>query len=69
EPVRHRARELIARRAALPPDAGPDDLYRAGVALGLTTEEAVAALGGGPTDEAGVLAAGRALARLTGRQR
>jgi hypothetical protein len=68
EPVRHRARELIARRAALPPDAGPDDLFRAGVALGLTPEEAGAALGGGPPDETGVLAAGRALARLTGRQ-
>jgi len=66
EPVRRRARELIARRAALGPDAGPDDLYRAGVRLGLTQDEAVAALGGGPTDETGVLAAGRALARLTG---
>jgi hypothetical protein len=66
EPVRHRARELIARRAGLPPDAGPDDLYRAGVGLGLTAEEAAAATGGGPTDETGVLAAGRALARLTG---
>jgi hypothetical protein len=66
EPVRHRARELIARRAALPPDAGPDDLYRAGVRLGLSPEEATAAVGGGPTDESGVLAAGRALARLTG---
>jgi hypothetical protein len=66
EPVRLRARELIARRAALGPDAGPDDLYRAGVRLGLTQDEAVAALGGGPTDETGVLAAGRALARLTG---
>jgi len=65
EPVRHRARELIARRAALGPDAGPDDLYRAGVSLGLTPDEAAAALGGGPTDGSGVLAAGRALARLT----
>jgi len=67
EPVRRRARELIARRAALPAEASPDDLYQAAVRLGLPPEEAAAALGAtGPTEEATVLAAGRALARLTG---
>jgi hypothetical protein len=67
EPVRRRARELIADRAALPPDAGPDDLYQAAIRLGVPPDEAAAALGvAGPTEEAAVLAAGRALARLTG---
>ena len=69
EPVRRRARELIAGRAALPPDAGPDDLYQAAVRLGVPPDEAAAALGApGVTEEATVLAAGRALARLTGRE-
>jgi len=69
EPVRRRARELIAARAALPPDAGPDDLYQAAVRLGMPPEEAAAVLGNsGPTEEATVLAAGRALARLIGGQ-
>jgi hypothetical protein len=67
EPVRRQARELIARRAGLPPDAGPDDLYQAAIRLGLPPDEAAAALGTpGPTEEASVLAAGRVLARLTG---
>ena len=35
EPVRQRARQLIARRTGLPPDAAPDDLYRAALRLGL----------------------------------
>jgi hypothetical protein len=70
EPVRRQVRDLIARRAGLPPDAEPDDVYRAALRLGLTEEEAGAALGAigtgatGPTEEAAVLAAGRALARL-----
>lgn len=69
EPVRRRARELIARRTGLPPDAGPDDLYHAAVRLGLPADEAAAAIGApAPTEEAGVLAAGRALARLNGGQ-
>jgi len=68
EPVRRRACELIARRAGLPPDAGPEDLHRAGTRLGLTDEESAAVTGAGPADEAGVLAAGRALARLAGRE-
>lgn len=66
EPVRQQARHLIARRAGLPPDAGPDDIYQAAVRLGLSAHEAAATVGTGPPDEAGVLAAGRALARLTG---
>jgi hypothetical protein len=69
EPVRRRARELIAQRAALPPDAGPDDLHRAAVRLGIPDDEAAACIAGGPIDDAGVLAAGRALARLTGGER
>ncbi|MGH9009780.1 MAG: DUF4350 domain-containing protein, partial [Acidimicrobiia bacterium] len=67
EPVRRQARELIARRAGLQPDAGPEDLYQAAIRLGVPPDEAAAALGSpGPTEEATVLAAGRALARLTG---
>jgi len=66
EPVRRRARELIARRAGLPPDAEPEEVYRAGIRLGLAEDEAAAAVGAGPTDDRGVVAAGRALARLTG---
>jgi hypothetical protein len=66
EPVRRRARELIAGRAGLPPDAGADELYRAAVGLGLPEDEAAAAAGSGATDDAAVLAAGRALARLGG---
>lgn len=67
EPVRRRARELIARRAGLPPDAEPDDLYQAAIRLGLVPDEAAAAIGApAPTEDAGVLAAGRALARLNG---
>jgi hypothetical protein len=69
EPVRRRARELIAQRAALPPDAGPDDLHRAALRLGIPDDEAAACIAGGPIDDAGVLAAGRALARLTGGER
>ena len=67
EPVRRQARELIARRAGLPPGAGPDDLYQAALRLGVPPDEAAAALGSpAPSEEATVLAAGRALARLTG---
>ena len=69
EPVRRRARELIARRAGLPAEADPAELHRAALHLGLPEDEATAALGGGPPDDAGVLAAGRALARLTGAER
>jgi uncharacterized protein DUF4350 len=67
EPVRRQARELIARRTGLPPDAGPEDLYQAAIRLGVPPDEAAAALGSpGPSEEASILAAGRALARLTG---
>jgi hypothetical protein len=69
EPVRRRARELIAARTGLPPDAGPDALYGAAIRLGLPPDEAAAAVGAGAAgDEAGVLAAGRALTRLCGRE-
>jgi hypothetical protein len=67
EPVRRQARELIARRTGLPPDAGPEDLYQAAIRLGVPPDEAAAAVGSpGPSEEASILAAGRALARLTG---
>src|SRR5207248_657399 len=69
EPVRRRARELIARRAGLPADADRAELHRAALRLGLAEDEATAALGGGTTDGAAVLAAGRALARLAGGER
>jgi hypothetical protein len=69
EPVRRRARDLIAQRAGLPPDAGPEELHRAARRLGLTDEEAAAATGAGPAGDAGVLAAGRALARQAGPDR
>jgi hypothetical protein len=75
EPVRRRVRDLIARRTGLSPDAEPDEVYGAALRLGLTEEEAAAALGSrgagatGPTEEAAVLAAGRALARLNGGER
>lgn len=62
EPVRARARSLLAARAGLPADA-PDDAVRAAAArAGLPADEAEALVGG--DGEAGVLAAGRALARL-----
>jgi hypothetical protein len=66
EPVRHRARRLIVGRAGLPPDAGPDDVYRAAVRLGLPADQAAAVVGRGASNDADVLAAGRALAHLTG---
>jgi hypothetical protein len=66
-PVRRRSRELIAQRAGLPPDAGGDDLYQAALRLGLPTDEAAAVVAEpGPAGDGGVLAAGRALARLNG---
>ena len=62
EPVRARARLLVAQRAGLPGDA-PDDLIRpAALRLGLPADEAEALVG--IRDGPGVLAAGRALARL-----
>ena len=62
EPVRIRARSLLAVRAGLPPDA-PDDAVRAAAArLGLPPDEGEALVE--THGEPGVLAAGRALARL-----
>ncbi len=70
EPVRRRARELIARRAGLPADTGPEALYQAAIRLGVPPDEAAAALGSpARPEEATVLAAGRALARLIGGER
>jgi hypothetical protein len=61
-PVRHAARERLAQRAALGPEAGDAQLRRAAEQLGLEPDEAEAVLG----RSADVLAAGRALARLSG---
>jgi hypothetical protein len=60
--VRHAARERLAQRAALGPEAGEPQLRRAAEQLGLAPDEAEAVLG----RSADVLAAGRALARLSG---
>jgi hypothetical protein len=60
-PVRAAARERIVRRAALGPEAGEPQLRRAAEQLGLEPDEAEAVLGHNPD----VLAAGRALARLS----
>ncbi len=62
EPVRLRARSLLARRAGLPHDATDDALRPAAVRLGLPADEVEALVG--MHGDAGVLAAGRALARL-----
>ncbi len=62
EPVRLRARSLLAQRVGLPPDP-PDDVLRpAADRFGLPADEAEALMG--IHGEPGVLAAGRALARL-----
>lgn len=61
-PVRDAARERIARRAALGPEAGDPQLRKAAEQLGLDARETDAVLG----HSEDVLAAGRALAKLTG---
>jgi hypothetical protein len=63
ESIRVAARERLARRAALPTEAGADAWAAAARAAGLTDEEARALLDE-RTDDG--LAAGRALARLSG---
>jgi hypothetical protein len=62
EPVRIRARLLVAGRAGLPLDASDDAVRVAGLRLGLPADEAEALVG--VHGEDGVLAAGRALAQL-----
>ena len=64
EPVRARARQLLAERAALPVEDHDEELRRAAGRLGLPADEVEAILGGAAGDES-ILAAGRALARLT----
>jgi hypothetical protein len=65
EPVRARARHLAAERAGLPPEAGEAALREAGTRLGLPADEVEALAGPGDEGEDGILAAGRALARLS----
>ncbi len=67
EPVRRRARALVLERSGLPPDADAEAVADAAGRLGLDPEE-VAALAGPRGDESGVLAAGRALAAIGGRE-
>ena len=61
-PVRDAARARLVRRAALGPEAAEPQLRRAAEQLGLPADEADAVLGRNPDP----LAAGRALARLSG---
>jgi hypothetical protein len=64
-PVRAQARELIIKRAALPPDPDEDAIITAARTLGLDDAEARAVAGGAQSDAEGdLLAAGRALAML-----
>jgi hypothetical protein len=63
-PVRERARELARERAGLAPDAPADAILAAADALGLAPDEAEA-LGPAELGRDDVLAAGRALAKLT----
>ena len=65
EPVRAAARERLARRAALGPNAGEAQLRQAAHHFGLPEDEAEAVL----RPDGDTLAAGRALARLSGGQR
>ena len=66
EPVVSHAREIVLRRAMLEPDADRDAIITAAQRLGLDEAEARAVAGeaGSGTDD-DLLAAGRALARLT----
>jgi hypothetical protein len=61
-PVRAAARERLARRAALGPEPNDDQLRRAAKHFGLPEDEANAIVG----PDGDIMAAGRALARLTG---
>jgi hypothetical protein len=67
EPARERARGLLARRAGLGPSPSAEEIARAAGRLGLPDDER-AALSAPPVDDAAVLATGRALARLAGRE-
>lgn len=64
-PLRRAARERVARRAVLPPDAGDEQLRRAAAELGLMPDEIDALFGAVTTDEQ-AMAVGRAMARLGG---
>jgi hypothetical protein len=63
EPVRQAARDLVARRAGLGPDAPPEALLAASRRLGLD-EASVRALAEPPADDDAVVAVGRAYAAL-----
>jgi hypothetical protein len=64
-PVHERARALLWRRARLAADAGPAEVHAAGQRLGLDPAEARAVAAPELSDE-NLLAAGRALAKLSG---
>jgi Domain of unknown function (DUF4350) len=64
-PLRRAARERVARKAVLPPDADEEQLRRAAAQLGLPPDEIDALFGAVTTDDK-ALAVGRAMARLGG---
>ena len=74
-PVRARARRMLAERAGLPPERDGHELRQAAAAFGLPPDE-IEAVAGAPAEagpgnralpeEQAILAAGRALARLSG---
>ncbi len=63
--VQQHARVLALRRAGLPPDADPAEVEQAAARLGLDPDESAAISAASLTDDE-VLAAGRALAKLSG---
>jgi hypothetical protein len=63
-PMQHWARDLVAARAALAPDADDASIVRAAQALGCTEVE-TAAVVAPITDDGAALALGRALARIS----
>ena len=65
EPVHQRARSLVRRRAGLPPSASDEELREAAAELGLDPGE-VRAVSEAELSDDNVLAAGSALAKLTG---
>jgi hypothetical protein len=62
-PLRREARDLLLRRAALPPDVEDDAVRVAAKRLGVADDDAKALLGPAHTD-ADVVALGRAAARI-----
>ncbi|HEX9969620.1 MAG TPA: hypothetical protein VGB03_05735, partial [Acidimicrobiales bacterium] len=64
-PLQRAARDRVARRTGLPPEATPEQVVAAARRLGLDEDE-VAALASSPKTDDEILAAGRALAKAEG---